>query len=79
MAKKSGSHSGEPLLFIPYTQKPYLENRKKVRGKNRKIFDQLQEIALQLQIALDRNELESEQVKEDTRQFLVILQGAKKK
>jgi len=78
MAKKSGSDSGEPILFIPYCRKPFLENRKKVRGKNRRVFDQLQEVAKQLQIALDRNEFESDQVKEDTREFLVILQGAKK-
>jgi hypothetical protein len=76
MPKPRGSKSQEPLqLFIPYCRKPYLDNKKKVRGKNRIIFEQLQEIVNQLQIALDRDEFESIEVKEETRDFLILVQG----
>ncbi|MDZ7953558.1 hypothetical protein [Nostoc sp. DedQUE09] len=79
MPKLRGSNSQEPLqLFIPYSWKPYLDNKKKVRGKNRKIFEQLQEVVSQLQVALEKDEFESFEVKEATRDFLILVQGNKK-
>jgi len=78
MPKPSRSGEGEPLLFIPYCWKPFLEIKKKVRGKNRQPFELLEKALSLLEIGLDRNEFESEEVKAAVSQFLVILRGAKK-
>lgn len=78
MPKSKRSGEGEPLLFIPYCQKPFLENKKKVRGKNRQPFDLLEKALSLFEIGLDRNEFESEEVKAAISQLLVILRGPKK-
>lgn len=76
MPKRRGSKSQDPLqLFIPYNRKPFLENKKKVRGKNREIFEQLQEVVKQFQIAFERDEFESVEVKEAISDFLILVQG----
>lgn len=76
MPKRSGD--GGPLLFIPYSQKPFLENKKKVRGKNRQMFELLEQFVSELQTALDRNDFGSKEVIERSREFLVFVQGSKK-
>ena len=78
MPKPKRSGEGEPLLFIPYCQKPFLENKKKVRGKNRQMFELLEQFVSELQTALDRNDFGSKEVIERSREFLVFVQGSKK-
>ncbi|MEG5137168.1 MULTISPECIES: hypothetical protein [unclassified Microcoleus] len=78
MPKPRRSGEGEPLLFIPYCRKPFLENKKKVRGKNRQPFELLEKAQSLFEIALDRDEFESEDVKAEVYDFLLILRGAKK-
>ncbi|MEG4996914.1 hypothetical protein [Microcoleus sp. B4-D4] len=78
MPKSKRSGEGDPLLFIPYCQKPFLENKKKVRGKNRQIFERLEQVVSELQTALDRNDFGSKEVIERSREFLVFVQGSKK-
>ncbi|NQE35235.1 hypothetical protein [Microcoleus asticus] len=78
MPKSKRSGEGDPLLFIPYCQKPFLENKKKVRGKNRQIFERLEQVVSELRTALDRNDIDSKEVIEDSLNFLVFVEGPKK-
>lgn len=78
MPKPRRSGEGEPLLFIPYCRKPFLENKKKVRGRNRQPFELLEKVQSLFETALDRNEFESEDVKAEVYDFLLILRGNKK-
>lgn len=67
-------------LSIPLYQKPFLEVKKKVRGKNRQGFEVLQEIVCPLfQTALDRGEIRSLEARVAIQEFLAFIQGAKNK
>lgn len=67
-------------LSLPLYQKPFLEVKKKVRGKNRQGFEVLEEIVCPLfQTALDRGEIKSLQARVAIREFLAFTQGAKNK
>lgn len=80
MKKFHGSKQQEPLtLFVPYCQKPFLEHKKNVRGRNRNLFKRLEEVVREFEIALQRNEFCSNQLKEDTRSFLTYVKGQNKK
>ncbi|MBD2664054.1 hypothetical protein [Richelia sinica] len=57
-------------LELPLYRKPILHIKKKVRGKNRKGFDLLEEAVNCFQIALDRNEIKSPEARDAIRQFL---------
>ena len=63
-------------LSLPLDRQPFLHMRKKVRGKNRKGFDLIQEAVAYFQIALDRNEIKSIEVKAAIQDFLTFLQKA---
>ena len=79
MPKPKRSGEGESFsLLVPYNRKPFLENKKKVRGRNRQPFELLEKVQSLFETALDRNEFESEDVKAEVCDFLVILRGAKK-
>lgn len=78
MPKRKRPGEGTLSLFIPYCQKPFLENKKKVRGKNRQPFELLEKAQSLFETALDRNEFKSEEVKAAVSDFLLILRGAKK-
>ncbi|MGE5660001.1 MAG: hypothetical protein ACM37W_25705 [Actinomycetota bacterium] len=77
MPKQRCSGDGVPLLFIPYNRKPFLENKKKVRGKNRQLFEELEKLIIQFEIALSRNDFDSKDVREETHDFLAYVQGIK--
>jgi len=64
-------------LSLPVHQKPFLEIKKKVRGRNRKAFDLLQEVVCPLfKTALDRDEIKSVEARMAIREFLYFVQGA---
>lgn len=78
MPKEPASQSPSFLqLSLPLYQKPFLATRNKVRGKNRKAFDLLQEVVRKFQIAIDRDEIQSVEAKAAIRKFLVFVQGDK--
>lgn len=58
-------------------KKPFLSTKNKVRGKNRKAFDLLQEVVHEFQIAINRDEIQSVEAKDAIRKFLVFVQGDK--
>ncbi|HBB30868.1 MAG TPA: hypothetical protein DDZ80_15200 [Cyanobacteria bacterium UBA8803] len=76
---KTNAHSISGLqLSLPLYQKPFLEIKKKVRGRNRKAFDLLQEVVCPLlETALDKNEIKSVEARTAIRDFLSFVQGAK--
>jgi hypothetical protein len=57
-------------LSIPFHTKPFLEFKKKVRGRNRLPFDKIQEGALELKDALHNGEIQSLEAKLAIRDFL---------
>jgi hypothetical protein len=76
MPKKRRSENSDQLqLFIPYSQKPFLEYKKKVRGKNRKLFESLEETVRGFQTQLDLDQIDSEEAKSAIQQFLILIQG----
>ncbi|EAW34722.1 hypothetical protein [Lyngbya sp. PCC 8106] len=79
MPKKRNSENSEQLqLFIPYSQKPFLEYKKKVRGKDaRKGFDLIEEGVRLLQAQLDQDGIHSAEAKPAIQQFLILTQGDK--
>lgn len=60
-------------LSIDFKAKPFLDVKKKVRGRNRTPFDKIKEGALELKIALDRNEIQSTEARLEIREFLKTL------
>lgn len=76
--KKPNSQSPSFLqLSLPFHKKPFLDIKKKVRGKNRKAFDLLQEVVCPLfQTALDRGEIKSVEARAAIYEFLAFVQGA---
>jgi hypothetical protein len=60
-------------LAIPFQTKPFLETKKKVRGRNRAAFDKIEEGALDLLHALQRNEIQSVEARVEIREFLKSL------
>lgn len=79
MPKEPESQSPSSFqLSLPLYQKPFLETKKKIRGKNRKGFELLQEVVCPLfQTALNRDEIQSSEARAAIRKFLVFVQGAK--
>lgn len=66
----------EPQLTqfsISFDPKPFLEIRKKVRGRNRTAFDKIKEGALDLKYALQRNEIQSTEARLGIRELLKTL------
>jgi hypothetical protein len=66
-------NSQSTQLSISFNAKPFLETRKKVRGRNRTAFDKIQEGALELQYALQRNEIQSSEARVEIRELLRAL------
>lgn len=60
-------------LSISFDPKPFLEIRKKVRGRNRTAFDKIKEGALDLKYALQRNEIQSTEARLGIRELLKAL------
>lgn len=60
-------------LTIPFYAKPFLDFKKRVRGRNRTAFDKIQEGSQELQYALQRDEIQSTEVKLAVREFLKTL------
>lgn len=63
-------------LELPLYRKPIMHMKKKVRGKNRKGFDLLQEAVTCFKIALERNEIKSSEARNAIQDFLLFLQEA---
>lgn len=71
-------HSSSCLqLSLPLYRQPFLNMKKKVRGKNRKGFDLVQEAVTYFQIALARNEIQSVEARTAILDFLAFVQEAK--
>lgn len=60
-------------LSISFDAKPFLATKKKVRGRNRASFDKIEEGAFELQVALQRNEIQSTEARLEIRGFLRAL------
>jgi hypothetical protein len=57
-------------LTIPFNAKPFLDFKKRVRGRNRTAFDKIQEGAQELKYALQRDEIQSTEARLAVREFL---------
>ena len=60
-------------LSISFDAKPFLATKKKVRGRNRVSFDKIEEGASELQIGLQRNEIQSIEARLEIRELLKAL------
>lgn len=67
-------------LSLPLFQssKPFLDFKKKVRGKNRQSFNQLENLVTDFEIALSRDEIKSVEARFAIRQFLSFVKGVSK-
>ncbi len=63
-------------LELSLYREPIMHMKKKVRGKNRRGFDLLQESVNCFQIALDRNEIKSLEARNAIQDFLSFVQEA---
>ncbi|BAQ61524.1 hypothetical protein GM3708_1930 [Geminocystis sp. NIES-3708] len=82
--KKSRSENSSQFfehiqLSLPLftSQKPFLDMKKQVRGKNRKLFDTLEKVINDFQVSLHRDEFQSTEVRFAVRQLLSFTNGNK--
>jgi hypothetical protein len=75
--KKSQSE-GQLTLFRPYSWKPFLETKKKIRSKKvREAFELIEQAANIFQYELKNGEIVSIDAKSQIQEFLQILTGKK--
>lgn len=75
--KKSQSE-GQLILFQPYSWKPFLETKKKIRSKKvREAFELIEQAANIFQYELKNGEIVSIDAKSEIQEFLQILTGKK--
>jgi hypothetical protein len=70
---RNASNSNLTQLSIPFQTRPFLETKKKVRGRNRAAIDKIEEGALELLYTLQRNGIQSVEARIEIREFLKLL------
>ncbi|MDJ1173360.1 hypothetical protein [Roseofilum capinflatum] len=72
---KKAQESEQPRLFIPYCRQPFLEYKKKTRGKNREGFKLIEEAVSLFEVQLQRNDIQSPEVQAAVHEFVQFVQG----